>query len=131
MKLRYLTNTQSQAQTQTKQSIYINIIIISIMACLYVCRFFYFFYFYEVYYCLKLIKYLMGVYMKNRKSLLSLYSAKNYYIWKLFHIYVFSRCFYSKRLTVHSGYTCIFCQHVCSLGIEPSTFCAANAMLYH
>ncbi len=25
----------------------------------------------------------------------------------------------------------IFCQYVCSLGIEPTTFCAANAMLYH
>ncbi len=23
----------------------------------------------------------------------------------------------------------IFCQYVCSLGIEPTTFCAANAML--
>ncbi len=23
------------------------------------------------------------------------------------------------------------CQYVCSLGIEPTTFCAANAMLYH
>ncbi len=25
----------------------------------------------------------------------------------------------------------IFCQYVCSLRIEPTTFCAANAMLYH
>ncbi len=25
----------------------------------------------------------------------------------------------------------IFFQYVCSLGIEPTTFCAANAMLYH
>ncbi len=25
----------------------------------------------------------------------------------------------------------IYCQYVCSLGIEPTTFCAANAMLYH
>ncbi len=25
----------------------------------------------------------------------------------------------------------IFCQYVCSLGIEPTTFCAANTMLYH
>ncbi len=24
-----------------------------------------------------------------------------------------------------------FYQYVCSLGIEPTTFCAANAMLYH
>ncbi len=25
----------------------------------------------------------------------------------------------------------IFYQYVCSLGIEPTTFCAANTMLYH
>ncbi len=25
----------------------------------------------------------------------------------------------------------MFYQYVCSLGIEPTTFCAANAMLYH
>ncbi len=38
------------------------------------------------------------------------------------YIYAFSRCFYPKRLTVHSGYTFIFCQYVCSLGIEPIAF---------
>ncbi len=38
------------------------------------------------------------------------------------YIYAFSRCFYPKRLTVHSGYTLFFCQYVCSLGIEPTTF---------
>ncbi len=37
------------------------------------------------------------------------------------YIYAFSRRFYPKRLTVHSGYT-FFCQYVCSLGIEPTTF---------
>ncbi len=37
------------------------------------------------------------------------------------YIYVFSRRFYPKWLTVHSGYT-FFCQYVCSLGIEPTTF---------
>ncbi len=47
------------------------------------------------------------------------------------YIYAISRCFYPKRLTVHSGYTFFFCQYVCSLGIEPTNFCAANAMLYH
>ncbi len=46
------------------------------------------------------------------------------------YIYAFSRRFYPKRLTLHSGYT-FFCLYVCSLGIEPTTFCAANAMLYH
>ncbi len=45
------------------------------------------------------------------------------------HIYAFSRSFYPKQLTVHSGYT--FCQYVCFLGIEPTNFCAANTMLYH
>ncbi len=39
------------------------------------------------------------------------------------------RCFYPKCLTVHSGYTSFFCQYVCSLGIEPTTLCVANAML--
>ncbi len=47
-----------------------------------------------------------------------------------YNIYAFSRHFYPKRLTVHSGYR-FFYQYVCSLGIEPTTFCAANAMLYH
>ncbi len=36
------------------------------------------------------------------------------------YIYAFSRRFYPKRLTVHSGYT--FFLYVCSLGIEPTTF---------
>ncbi len=27
--------------------------------------------------------------------------------------------------------THFFCQYVCSLEIEPTTFCAANAILYH
>ncbi len=43
------------------------------------------------------------------------------------YIYAFSRRFYPKRLTVHSGYT-YFCQYMCSLGIEPTNICA---MLYH
>ncbi len=42
------------------------------------------------------------------------------------YIYAFSRRFYLKRI---SGYTCFV--SMCSLGIEPTTFCAANAMLYH
>ncbi len=44
--------------------------------------------------------------------------------------FTFIRRFYLKRLTVYSGYTFFF-QYVCSLGIEPTTFCAANTMLYH
>ncbi len=48
---------------------------------------------------------------------------------RFFYIYI--RRFYPKRLTVHSGYTFFFYQHICSLGIEPTTFCAANTMLYH
>ncbi len=47
------------------------------------------------------------------------------------YIYPFSRRFYPKRLTVHLGYIYFFLPYVCSLGIEPTTFCAANTMLYH
>ncbi len=46
-----------------------------------------------------------------------------------FYIYAFSRCFYRKRLTVHSGYT-FFCQYVFP-GNRTHNLCAANAMLYH
>ncbi len=35
----------------------------------------------------------------------------------LFYIYAFSRRFYPKQFRLH-----IFCQYVCSLGIEPTTF---------
>ncbi len=45
------------------------------------------------------------------------------------YIYAFSRCFYPKRLAVHSGYN--FFSSMCVPWIEPTTFCAANAMLYH
>ncbi len=37
--------------------------------------------------------------------------------------------FIQRDLQLHSGYT-FFCQYD-SLGIEPTTFSAANAMLYH
>ncbi len=36
-------------------------------------------------------------------------------------LHTFTRRFYPKRLTVHSDYT-FFCQYMCSLGIEPTTF---------
>ncbi len=32
---------------------------------------------------------------------------------------------------LQSGYAFFFYQYVCSLGIEPTTFCIANAMFYH
>ncbi len=50
-------------------------------------------------------------------------TSKNFYYSALSvnYIYAFSRRFYPKRLTVHSGYT-LFCQYACSLGIEPTTF---------
>ncbi len=56
-------------------------------------------------------------------SLIFLFFSENLYI----YIYAFSRRFYPKRLTI-AGYTFSL---VCSLGIEPTTFCAADAMLYH
>ncbi len=46
------------------------------------------------------------------------------YVHTYIYIYAFSRRFYPKRLT--SGYT-FFCQYMCSLGIEPTTF----ALLTH
>ncbi len=45
------------------------------------------------------------------------------------YIYAFSRRFYLKRLQCIQAIH--FCQYVCPLGIELTTFCAANAMLYH
>ncbi len=37
--------------------------------------------------------------------------------------------FIQSDLQLHSGYT--FLISMCSLGIEPTTFCAADTMLYH
>ncbi len=51
------------------------------------------------------------------------YYAKHY-------IYVFSRRFYPKRLTVHSGYTFVLSAFVFS-GNRTHNLCAANVMLYH
>ncbi len=46
------------------------------------------------------------------------------------YIYALSRCFYPKRLTVHSGYT--FVLSVCVFpGNQTHNLCAVNAMLYH
>ncbi len=62
------------------------------------------------------------------------FSTTNFSISHSSYIYAFSRRFYPKRLTVNSGYAFFFIffyQYVCSLGIEPMTFCAAKAMLYH
>ncbi len=47
------------------------------------------------------------------------------------YIYAFSRRFYPKRLTIAFRLYIFFYQYLCSLGIEPTTFCAADAMLYH
>ncbi len=38
--------------------------------------------------------------------------------------------FIQSDLQLHSGYT-FFNQYVCSLGIELTTFCAADAIIYH
>ncbi len=46
------------------------------------------------------------------------------------YIYAFNGRIYPKLLTIASMLY-IFHQYVCSLGIEPTSFCAANAMLYH
>ncbi len=44
-------------------------------------------------------------------------------------IYAFSRRFYPKRLTI--AFRLYIFISMCSLGIEPTTFCAVDAMLYH
>ncbi len=59
-----------------------------------------------------------------------LYESSNFNGLVYIYIYAFSRRFYPKRLTTAFRLN-IFNQYVCSLGIEPTTFCAANAMLYH
>ncbi len=48
---------------------------------------------------------------------------------KYIYIYAFSRHFYPKRLTV--TFRLYIFVSMCSFGIEPTTFCAANAMLSH
>ncbi len=45
------------------------------------------------------------------------------------YIYAFSRRFYPKRLTI--AFRLYIFISTCSLGIEPTTFCAADTMLYH
>ncbi len=50
----------------------------------------------------------------------------NIFITKLQYIYQML-----KRRTFYFTFFIFFCQYVCSLGIEPTTFCAANTMLYH
>ncbi len=46
------------------------------------------------------------------------------------YMYAFSRRFYPRDLQCIQVII-VFYQYVCSLGIEPTTFYAANAMLYH
>ncbi len=47
------------------------------------------------------------------------------------YIYAFSRRFYPKRLTVHSGYTFCIVSMCVPWESNPGNLCAANAMLYH
>ncbi len=49
---------------------------------------------------------------------------------KYIYIYTLTDVFIQSDLQLHSGYT-FFYQYVCSLAIEPTTFCATDAMLYH
>ncbi len=60
---------------------------------------------------------LLGMFLAQKWTFCSFY---------FYSIYAFSRRFYPKWLRLN-----IICQYVCSLGIEPTTFCTANAMLYH
>ncbi len=61
----------------------------------------------------------------NQKACLINWNHETYNIKPLFTFTYLAEATYSAfRLY-------IFYQYVCSLGIEPITFCAANAMLYH
>ncbi len=78
---------------------------------------------------------------QTNKMFLTLLSSQNINKWKInvyiyiyIYIYIYTVCiqcvyiftfirrFYPKRLTVHWGYTFFFCQYMCSLGVEPTTF---------
>ncbi len=67
-----------------------------------------------------------------QKSLLIFMGDLLIYLLFSLYIYIFTfiRCFYPKRLTVHSGYTYFW--SVCVFpGNRTHNLCAANAMLYH
>ncbi len=49
------------------------------------------------------------------------------HFWNM-NIYITFTCMQSELQCIRLY---IYCQYVCSLGTEPRTFCAANAMLYH
>ncbi len=68
-----------------------------------------------------------GPFLRHGRSTNKPFTSEEPKLWfqfyiKPIYIYAFSRCFYPKWLTVHSGYTFFFCQYMCSLGIEPTTF---------
>ncbi len=72
----------------------------------------------------------MYIYEHNCSSFVHSWKA-HYFL----HIFTFTfthlaDAFIQNDLQLHSGYT-FFCQYMCSLGIKPTTFCAADAMLYH
>ncbi len=56
------------------------------------------------------------------------------HFWNM-NIYITFTCMHLADAFMQSELQCIrlyiYCQYVCSLGTEPRTFCAANAMLYH
>ncbi len=57
------------------------------------------------------------------------------YIYIYMYAYIYLHLCILADAFIQSDLQCIqalhICQYVCSLGIEPTTFCAANAMLYH
>ncbi len=67
---------------------------------------------------------ILELYTKNPEKIIRV-STKKIYIY--LHL---SDAFIQSNLQLHSGYTFFF-QYMCSLGIEPTTLCAADAMLYH
>ncbi len=47
------------------------------------------------------------------------------------HLYIYIYQTLLSKATYSTFRLYIFCQYGCSLEIEPTTFCTANAMIYH
>ncbi len=71
---------------------------------------------------------------ENCLNKLNLNKRWNVHLWLILRIITFMHLadtFIQSDLQCIQAIQFFFCQYVCSLGIEPTTFCDANAMLYH
>ncbi len=68
--------------------------------------------------------------IKDRHLLTSCQQSSSYAV-ALLHLHLADAFIQSNLHCIQSIHFILFFQYMCSLGIEPTTFCAANAMLYH